>query len=366
VDTPPNSGSLSEFASRLPSHLFDRRVFALWDGEKDIEPHTPEEDQRLAQDILSRIGGLDPYSLSSSIGSFWLEEGPEGSATEDRAEEEEGFVSPATPSSLYGEIREHWSVEEIVQSSRAGQASLVVGDWIQALPPVIPAGQTYELLVQSGLLAVVEAVLIENGHIDLNAIASQGIDANFPEFLLDEIRSRMEGGNIEHRLRDVRNYIAQDLEAAAAGRKELFIPNSITPEELQRCEELVDEVLASVTSNHKPNREELLSVLHFLVIKSKHQRVFRMTQDYAIRRLGWIDEETPRESKEAKAARDRLLGRMSWFWENAKNCKLPLIRRLEKGYQLPGNPGKPSTYEMLWENWGGPFAKLASTLPLAA
>lgn len=267
---------------------------------------------------------------------------------------------------MYGEIRKHWSVEGIVKGSRAGKASLVVGDWRQVIPSVIPAGQTYELLIQSGLLAVVEAILIQTGLIDLSAIASQGLDANFPEFLLNEIGSRMQGGNLGQRLNDVRAYIAQDLKAVAAGRKELSIPNAITLEELDRCEELVDEVLASIESNRKPKREDLLSVLHFLVIKSKHQRVFKMTQDYAVRRLGWIDEETPRADKKAKAARDRLLRRMSWVWEDADNCKLPLIRRLEKGHLVAGGSNKPSTYEVLWENWGGPFARLAAPLPEAA
>lgn len=139
----------------------------------------------------------------------------------------------------------------------------------------------------------------------------------------------------------------------------------ITPEEIQRCKELVDDIHSRIESNNKPSAEHLLNVLALFVIKSKRTNQVKLTLDYGVRRLGWVPEDTPR--REARRAREKLAGLIRWFRQDEDKCRIrPLVRRVTKGTQLPGEHGKPSIYEMLWENWGGPFSRLSQPLPKAA
>lgn len=268
----------------------------------------------------------------------------------------------------YGESQkpaQKWSVDEIIQETLNQKRSCGLGKWEAVLPDEIPVGQTYELLVQSGKLATVEALLIDEGRIDLAALQAKGVDGHFPGFLLKTIEQRMVGGHQDKRLEDVRKWICSDLQRAASGEQAFNLPNVITPDELQRCKELVDDIHSRIESNNKPDAERLFQVLALFVIKSKHQRQFKMTQDFAVRRLGWVPEDMAREK--ARRARERLAGLIRWFKQDEEKCRIrPLIRLVKKGTKLPGEKGKASIYEMLWENWGGPFSRLSQPLPKAA
>lgn len=285
----------------------------------------------------------------------------------DELVEEEGEPQGGSPYDESRTPRPNWTVDEILRRANQRQNQWMLDSWKSMLPEEIPSGQTHALLIPDGTLARTLKLLIDEEEVDLDQIRTQGVDSCFPTFVLDEIGQRMSGGNINQRLADVRGYIECDLEGVANGTKSLFLPNFITPEEIDRCRQLADEIRSKVRSNNKPKADELFQLLAFLIIKSKHRRRFEMTHDYAIRRLGWIDDAMPREAAEAVAAGYRLGGLMRWFKEGSGKCRIaPLIRCLRKGTKLPGQAGQASIYEMLWKNWGCSGTRIMSPQSLVA
>lgn len=328
-DTPRNSISLSDLSRSLEAASSDTAVFA--------------------------VGGLASDPVASEVADQRSDDATEGQGQAYRG-------------SLYGESTpqgQNWTVQDVLSRAVQGRNQRGVDSWESMLPQEIPAGQTNELLIWSGALARTLKLLIDADEVDLDQVRTHGPDACVPEFLLDEIGRRMTGDGTQQRLADVRGYIRCDLEGVASGEKKLYLPNFITQEEVVRCRELADEIRSQVKSYNKPSADDLAEVLALFIIKSKHRGSFKMTHDYAVRRLGWIADDTPRDAAEAKAARDKFVRLMGWFLERSDRCRIkPLVRRTFVGRLLTDGPNLPSEYVMLWGNWG--FATAGQSEKVAA
>jgi hypothetical protein len=212
---------------------------------------------------------------------------------------------------------------------------------------MIPEGDTYASLVLSGSLARVYSRFVkERGSIDEDS-------------LLQEIRKRMVGDpeRLETRMRDVARIIRSDMRRMHTTSDFYHQEKTvrITQEEVERCEELADEILSTYQGNRKPRKPDIVDVLCLVALKSTGNHL-TMTHDHAIRRLEWVEQETPQGGKQAETARKRLTSILDLVRAGSGRMRTPepLLTRTKLGGRNASSAWA-SVYEIHWAHWGGAF-----------
>ena len=215
------------------------------------------------------------------------------------------------------------------------------------LPMVIPPGDTYASLVLSGALGrLYSRSLKEKGYIDQDS-------------LLQEIRKRMVGDpdHLDRRMGDVARIIRSDMRGIHDGSSFYHGGKTVrmTGEEVDRCGELADGILGTYRGNRKPRRQDIVDVLCLVALKSQGNHL-TMTHDHAIRRLEWVEPETPQGGKRAENARKRLTSILDLFRADSGRMRTaqPLLTRKTLGGSNSSSAWA-SVYEIHWAHWGGAF-----------
>jgi hypothetical protein len=182
------------------------------------------------------------------------------------------------------------------------------------------------------------------------------------EQFLAECRQRLVGDaeKVQERLQDIEGRVRQDLKQMTEGWRP-HLPSALSVEEWEAAEVLARQLIEAKphTIRRRGSAEDVIAVLRFVAIKAQG-RSLKLTQERAVRHLGWVDWDLEEKAPAVQAARRRLERVLAWMTEGTdKQATLnlaPLLRRVHKGcsYSASGHCA-PSKYEALWENWGGAF-----------
>lgn len=275
ADTPPNSGSLSDFALRLPSHLFDRRVFSLLDDDEAIEVLPPEEVQRLAQQLFSQLERLDPSSgffiSEAEAGSVCPEE--QGSALHRTEDEERDHICRDITGPNADEEENHalaWGWEDVVREAEGASS---ITSWRDLVVRDALDGEKHNRIVRSGnLLLVAAAMKGEKGYVDWDELIAEYeaayADADFSN-----------GGTIRDWVRSLRKGFKDGKDIRP------FRPG-LTKDEIEACGQLAQSTIGGLPPGRRPSADELFHVLLCLRRLLKAAEEKEIDEDYLARRSG--------------------------------------------------------------------------------
>lgn len=250
-----------------------------------------------------------------------------------------------------------WTVPEVgLRIASEGCSS--PGHWAAYLPPSLPEGKTYALLVEGGYQARCLAKMLAEGVIN----KARPLETFPMASYLAECSAILEGSvdRQEARIENVRQTVLGDLRRIGSGW-EPSLPPTMSPEEWSWCAGLAKSVIDSKPRSvrRRGSEDDMASVLRFLVLCSKGW-LAQFTQATAVKHLGWASWEPDEDDPAVDAARKRLSRSLKWITEGTEDhgkLDIPaLVLRTKTGYSHEASgEAAPSRYRMLWQNWGGPF-----------
>ena len=224
------------------------------------------------------------------------------------------------------------TLPELLVAIELGEPAVDTSSIETILPETVPEGETYELLIRGGRLTMALASLYLGGVRDLGG---------WTDAVESVLRRRLVGGDIRARLRDIRNHIRSHHKQMEAGEWQPYLPVSLTPDDVARCESLAASIVgARAGSGRRRDSTTVRDILLSIIVRSRRADEMDITQDQWVEHLGWVEPDSEHDSRASEDARKRL----------RRNLSVLVAHGLLTCTQV-GSPGNPSIYAIHWDRW---------------